>query len=155
MDKFGMNMKSALIPASTLLLSSYAIAQDSDLDKITRAALDYIESQHVPNAEMMSKGIDSKLAKRTYWQKKDGTQFIMETNAEFMVELAESYNKSGDMFPESPTARVTILEVNKKVASVKLEADDWIDYMHLYKNDKGEWKILNVLWQYKDVSKHK
>lgn len=147
-------MKASLIPATTLLLSSYALAQNSDIDKIKRATLDYIESQHQPNAEMMSRGIDTELTKRTYWKNKDGSEQIKESNAEFMVELAETYNKSGDKFSENPTATVTILDIDQRVASVKLEADDWIDYMHLYKNDKGDWKIINVLWQFKDIEKH-
>lgn len=148
-------MKASLIPATTLLLSSYALAEDSDITKIKRASLDYIESQHQPNAEMMSRGIDRKLAKRTYWRRKDGSEQVKESDAEFMVELAETYNKSGDKFPENPTANVTILDIDQRVASVKLEADDWIDYMHLYKNDKDDWKIINVLWQFKDIEKHR
>nr|WP_310741892.1 hypothetical protein [Pseudoalteromonas sp. SG41-6] len=37
---------------------------------------------------------------------------------------------------------------------MKLTVDDWIDYMHLYKNENKEWKIINVLWQYHDPKKH-
>lgn len=44
--------------------------------------------------------------------------------------------------------------MDQRAASVKLTADEWIDYMHLYKNDRNEWKILNVLWQYHDVNRH-
>nr|WP_310734239.1 hypothetical protein [Shewanella sp. SR44-3] len=29
-----------------------------------------------------------------------------------------------------------------------------MDYLHLYKNDQNEWKIINVLWQYHDETKH-
>ena len=148
-------MKFALLFSTILLFSGYSIAQETQRDAITRAALDYIESQHTPNAQMMSRGIDPKLKKRTYWQSKEGEEFILETSAEFMVELASTYNQDGDKFPDKPMAKVKVLDVDQKVASVKLEADEWIDYMHLYKNDKGEWKILNVLWQYKDLSKHK
>lgn len=151
-------MKCALLISTLLLFSGSLLAQTdepTERDAIARAAMDYIESQHTPSAKMMLRGIDPKLKKRTYWQNKMGDEFILETSAEFMVELAGSYNKNGDKFPEKPMAKVTILDIDQKVASVKLEADEWIDYMHLYKNDRGEWKILNVLWQYKDVSKHK
>ncbi len=50
---------------------------------------------------------------------------------------------------------VKILDIDGRVASVKLVADDWIDYMHVFKNDKDEWKIVNVMWQYHDRTKHK
>jgi hypothetical protein len=31
-------------------------------------------------------------------------------------------------------------------ASVRVDASEWVDYMHLGKVD-GEWKIINVLWE--------
>ncbi|TFG51354.1 MAG: hypothetical protein E4H37_07995, partial [Gemmatimonadales bacterium] len=31
-------------------------------------------------------------------------------------------------------------------ASVRVDADSWIDYLQIGKVD-GEWKILNVLWE--------
>ena len=40
---------------------------------------------------------------------------------------------------------VEILDVYGDVASVKVTAAEWIDYMHVAKVD-GEWKIINVLW---------
>jgi hypothetical protein len=48
---------------------------------------------------------------------------------------------------------VKLLDVSARTASVKLIADAWIDYMHIVK-ENGEWKIINVLWQYNDVKQH-
>ncbi|WP_445357111.1 hypothetical protein ACJJIC_12855 [Microbulbifer sp. ANSA002] len=76
------------------------------------------------------------------------------TDYETMVWLAENYNKEGDKFTESPRVDINILDIDNRVASVKLTVDDWIDYMHLYKNDKNNWKIINVLWQYHDTKRH-
>ncbi|GLS27898.1 nuclear transport factor 2 family protein [Marinibactrum halimedae] len=122
--------------------------------RIARAALDYIESQHSSNSLQMQRSLDEKLAKRTYWQDKEDNEFVMETDRNIMLEIAKSYNANGDKFPKIPKKQVTVLDVEGRVASVKLEADDWIDYMHLYKNADGDWKIINVLWQFKDQSKH-
>ena len=72
-----------------------------------------------------------------------------------MVELAGRYNQKGDKFPEAPRVEIKILDIDKRVASVKLIVDDWIDYMHLYQNDQQQWKTINVLWQYHDLNKHK
>jgi hypothetical protein len=102
----------------------------------------------------MKRGLDKKLAKRTYWESKDGSEFIMETDFETMVWVAENYNKEGNKFPLSPKVNIDILDIDNRVASVKLTVDDWIDYMHLYKNENNEWKIINVLWQYHDTKKH-
>ena len=68
--------------------------------------------------------------------------------------VAKNYNKEGNKFPSSPIVDIDILDIDNRVASVKLTVDDWIDYMHLYKNDNNEWKIINVLWQYHDTKKH-
>ncbi|GLX85354.1 hypothetical protein tloyanaT_16060 [Thalassotalea loyana] len=127
---------------------------DKNVQAIERAILDYIESQHQSNPEIMKRGLDKKLAKRTYWQSKDGQEFVLETDHDTMVWVAENYNKNGDKFPKSPTVNIDILDIDQRVASVKLTVDDWIDYMHLYQTDKGEWKIINVLWQFHDTRKH-
>ncbi|WP_106914586.1 nuclear transport factor 2 family protein [Chryseobacterium aurantiacum] len=117
---------------------------------IKQAALDYIESQHTPNTSRMERALHPRMVKRTFWKDKaTGKDYLRETNAESMILLAESYNKNKDKFPASPRKEVKFLDVSQKTASVKLIADEWIDYMHLAKlNDT--WKIVNVLWQYND-----
>lgn len=137
------------------LLFSVSVMADEPTtkQKIERAVLDYIESQHQAKPEMMARGLDKKLAKRTYWLNKDGVEFVMETNFDTMLYVAENYNKSGSKFPKEPKVDIKVLDIDNRAASVKLTADDWIDYMHLYKNAQGEWKIINVLWQYHDESK--
>jgi hypothetical protein len=145
-----------IIVLSLLILFSYAVIADTAIDNknVKRAVLDYIESQHKVEPELMKRGLDKKLAKRTYWESKDGSEFIMETDFETMVWVAENYNKEGNKFPLSPKVNIDILDIDNRVASVKLTMDDWIDYMHLYKNENNEWKIINVLWQYHDTKKH-
>ncbi|WP_284464564.1 nuclear transport factor 2 family protein [Chryseobacterium sp.] len=120
---------------------------------IKQAALDYIESQHTPNASRMERALHPRMVKRTFWKDKaTGKDYLRETNAESMILLAETYNKNKDKFPASPKKDVKFLDVSEKTASVKLIADEWIDYMHLTKlNDT--WKIVNVLWQYNDTQR--
>lgn len=120
---------------------------------IKQAALDYIESQHTPNASRMERALHPRMVKRTFWKDKaTGKDYLRETNAESMILLAESYNKNKDKFPASPKKDVKFLDVSEKTASVKLIADEWIDYIHLAKlNDT--WKIVNVLWQYNDTQR--
>ncbi|AZB00243.1 hypothetical protein EG359_11675 [Chryseobacterium joostei] len=120
---------------------------------IKQAALDYIESQHTPNASRMERALHPRMVKRTFWKDKaTGKDYLRETNAESMILLAESYNKNKDKFPASPRKEVKFLDISEKTASVKLIADEWIDYMHLTKlNDT--WKIVNVLWQYNDTQR--
>lgn len=137
-----------------IVFSCATAAADADDQNIRRAVLDYIESQQKVNPTLMKRAVDKKLAKRTYWQSKDGSETIMETDYEAMVWVAENYNREGDKFPVSPKIVVDIFDIDNRVASVKLTVDDWIDYMHLYKSDQQQWKIINVLWQYHDTNKH-
>lgn len=132
--------------------SAFAAASPED-PAIERAVRDYIESQHKVQPELMARGVDKELAKRTYWQGADGTEFIMKTDFDTMVKVARTYNKDGTKFPKVPRVEIKILDVDNRVASVKLTADEWIDHMHLYKNDSNEWKILNLLWQYHDAKR--
>lgn len=128
-------------------------AEPTDTQSIERAVRDYIESQHKPDPARMERGLDPKLAKRTYWQAADGSEFIMHTDFDAMVKVARTYNLDGKKFPAQPRVDIKILDVDQRVATVKLSADEWIDYMHLYKNQRSEWKIVNVLWQYHDTAR--
>lgn len=122
--------------------------------EIRQAALDYIESQHKPNPQQMERALHPRMIKRTFWKDKaTGKDYLRETSTESMILLAESYNKNGDKFPSSPKKEVKLLDVSIRTASVKLIADEWIDYMHIVKLN-GTWKVVNVLWQFNDLSQH-
>lgn len=47
---------------------------------------------------------------------------------------------------EQKRSDVTILDIDGGMASVKIVAGLWVDYMHIAEVD-GEWKIVNVLWE--------
>jgi hypothetical protein len=147
-------MKRTLLLLTLALLPFLAHAADTaaaaDQQAIERAVLDYIESQHKADPALMARGLDEQLAKRTYWQAADGTEFVMQTDYAAMLKVARTFNKDGNKFPQPPRVEIKILDIDKRVATVKLTADEWIDYMHLYKNQRSEWKIINVLWQYHD-----
>ncbi|WP_422350115.1 nuclear transport factor 2 family protein [Flagellimonas sp.] len=141
----------ALIALSTGCLRAQT-PQDSL--EIKLAALDYIESQHQVKPEQFERSAHPRMVKRTFWTDKFAKkEYLRETFTDAMVLLAETYNQNGDKFPENPKKEVVILDVFDKTASVKLIADDWIDYMHIVKLN-GKWQIVNVLWQFKDSSLH-
>jgi hypothetical protein len=125
-----------------------------DTMAIKRVALAYIESQHRPDPKLMEGALHPRLVKRSVFRNKTtGKEYVSEYFTENMVILAETYNSKGDKFPQNPRKEVKLLDISAKTASVKLIADDWIDYMHIVKLN-GEWKIINVLWQYNDVLQH-
>lgn len=138
-----------------LFLTIYIQAQtQQDTLDIKQVALDYIESQHDVKPEQFERAAHPRMVKRTFWtNKKTGKEYLRETFTDAMILLAETYNQDGDKFPEKPKKEVIILDVYDKVASVKLIADDWIDYMHIVKLN-GKWQLVNVLWQFNDSKDH-
>lgn len=147
------------IPLSVLIilltLSSAISGQTlQDSINIEQVALDYIESQHNVMPEQFERSVHPRMVKRTFWRNKvNGKEYLRETFTDAMILLAETYNRNNDKFPENPKKEVVILDIYDKTASVKLIADDWIDYMHIVKLN-GEWQLVNVLWQFKDSEKH-
>lgn len=135
------------------LIATKVIAQSKqDTLAIRQVALDYIESQHNVKPEQFERAAHPRMVKRTFWMnKKNGKEYLRETFTDAMVLLAETYNVDGDKFPENPKKEVVILDIYDKTASVKLIADEWIDYMHIVKLN-GKWQLVNVLWQFHDSS---
>jgi len=147
-------MKSLIIILICVFSSTVSAQSRQDSLAIKQAALDYIESQHEVNPEQFERSAHPRMVKRTFWtNKKTKKEYLRETFTDAMILLAESYNTKGDKFPENPKKEVIILDIFDKTASVKLIADDWIDYMHIVKlNEK--WQIVNVLWQFNDSKDH-
>ncbi|AWX44489.1 hypothetical protein HME9304_01491 [Flagellimonas maritima] len=150
-------MKQIIILTTILcFLLSFCVQGQNKKDslEIKQAALDYIESQHNVKAEQFERSAHPRMVKRTFWTNKiTGKEYLRETFTDAMVLLAETYNQKGDKFPENPKKEVIILDIFDKTASVKLIADDWIDYMHIVKLN-GKWQIVNVLWQFNNSKKH-
>ncbi|WP_231465229.1 nuclear transport factor 2 family protein [Pedobacter sp. Leaf132] len=148
-------MKYFITCAFLLIMSKIASSQTKqDTLSIKQAAFDYIESQHQPNPSRMERALHPRMVKRTFWKDKaTNKDYVRETSTESMILLAESYNVKGDKFPAKPKKEIKLLDVSERTASLKLIADEWIDYMHLVKLN-GAWKIINVLWQYNDVKQH-
>jgi hypothetical protein len=145
-----------LVFVTLAVVTSLALQAQTAQDTIDirRVALAYIEAQHTPNPKLMEGALHPRLVKRSVFRNK-ATQkdYISEYFTENMVILAETYNKKGDKFPKNPKKELKLLDISARAASVKLIADEWIDYMHIVKTN-GEWKIINVLWQYNNLSEH-
>ncbi|UJH67480.1 nuclear transport factor 2 family protein [Allomuricauda sp. SCSIO 65647] len=137
-----------------LLTSNIKAQTRQDSLAIKQAALDYIEAQHNVRPDQFERSAHPRMVKRTFWKDKEtNKEYLRETFTDAMVLLSETYNENGDGFPQNPKKEVVILDVFDKTASVKLIADEWIDYMHIVKLN-GKWQIVNVLWQFNDSAQH-
>ena len=115
-----------------------------DRAAIRQAALDYIEGWYTGDAERMERAVHPELAKRIV-QARDGESHLDHQDAATLI--GSTRRGGGRGTPESRRlAEVTILDVYENAASVRVDASDWIDYLHLAKWN-GSWKIINVLWE--------
>ncbi len=129
-----------------ILSSSYAQSSD-DAAGIRQAALDYIESWYEGNPERMERALHPDLAKRIVRRSPNGESQLDHMTAGTLV---ENVRKGGGKKtpPEKQQKDITILDVYENVATVKLVASGWIDYLQIAKfNDR--WLIVNVLWELK------
>jgi hypothetical protein len=144
----------ALVGVILVAMFAAAIAQpakkkplprvDPEAAAIKAAALDYIEGWYEGNTERMARAVHPELAKRIVITA-DGHSRVDQMGASRLV--ANVRMGGGTKTPVDKQKKdVTILDRFQNVASVKVVASDWVDYLHLAKFD-GRWVIVNVLWE--------
>jgi hypothetical protein len=129
-----------------LLLAGALDAQTSaDSAAIRQAALDYIEGWYEGNAERMERALHPDLAKRIVNVDQRGRSVLGHQSA---MTLVQNTRRGGgkDTPPTERRTDVRILDTFGNTASVRVDADRWIDYLHVVKWN-GRWVIINVLWE--------
>jgi hypothetical protein len=117
----------------------------ADSAAIEQAALDYIQGYYSGSPERMEKALHPDLAKRIVRTDPDGQSTLDQMDATTLIQI--SRNMAQRPVPEEEWQDdVKILDVFENVASVRVDATQWIDYLHLARWN-GEWKIVNVLWE--------
>ncbi len=122
------------------------VAQQGDLEAITRSSVDYIESWYSADGERMRRCLHPQLAKRGLRpDPKTGEWQLGHTDAPRMVTLTQEGHGM-----ETPSAdrkyQVTVLDVFRNTASVKVVSYPFVDYLHLARFD-DRWLIVNALWE--------
>lgn len=141
-----MRYRISLIIVCTPFLFTKVSAQTSkDSTGIRNAALNYIEGWYAGNEKRMEQAIHPKLAKRLVTEDNQGNSFLVITSA---FELFQQTRRGGGKSTPEDVRKtdVKILDIYGNAASVRVNAGDWVDYMHIAKWN-GEWKIINVLWE--------
>ena len=131
---------------ATFLLTVPAGAQTAaDSAGIRQAALDYIEGWYEGNGERMERALHPDLAKRIINANPQGRSVLGHQSA---MTLVQNTKRGGGK--DTPAAQrrtdVRILDIFGNVASVRVDADRWIDYLHIARWN-GRWVIINVLWE--------
>ncbi len=138
----------AVLLSIVILVSSADAARaqsSSDSAAVRAVALDYIEGFYAGDAERMENALHGDLKKRIVRQEPGEPAGLQEMTAAELI--AMTARGGGTSMPDSlKRSDVTILDMYGGMASVKIVAGAWVDYMHLARID-GDWKIVNVLWE--------
>ena len=123
------------------------------IEDITNVVRDYIESCYDGDPERMARSLHPALVKRTVMPHEvTNRPMIRATSATQLIENIRGLGERGHVTPRNERRfDLSILDIFDDVATVKVYADYWLDYIHLIKID-GSWKILNVLWRVYDWS---
>jgi hypothetical protein len=123
----------------------------ADSTAIRSTALDYIEGWYTADAERMERALHPHLAKRFQEPLPNGGVRLTDTSA---LELVQQVRHGGGSNVARTDRRtdVTILDIFQDVASVRVDAHGWIDYMHIARSN-GQWRIVNVLWEIRRESR--
>lgn len=133
-----------LLAAATVLAAEPAALNDEA--GIRRAALDYIEGWYTRDVSRMQRALHPEMVKRRVMRDSaSGKPVLDHGDAKRLIEATRP--RPGEAPPRADRRReVHILDVHGNAATVKVDAEDWVDYLHLVRWD-GEWKIVNVLWE--------
>ena len=129
-----------------ILRPSPVVAQSAaDSAAIRATALDYIEGWYTADAVRMERSLHPHLSKRFVERFPNGRARLTDASA---LELVQQVRNGGGSATPATDRRtdVQILDAFQDVASVRVDAHGWIDYMHLARFG-DDWKIVNVLWE--------
>jgi hypothetical protein len=136
----------AFFVAAALIAAAPVQAQTAtDSAAIKATALDYIEGWYQGNAERMERAVHPDLAKRIVNTTAQGPSVLGHQSA---MTLVQNTRRGGgkDTPPAQQRTDVRILDIFQNTASVRVDADSWVDYLHIVKWN-GRWVIINVLWE--------
>lgn len=119
---------------------------ESDQAAVRAVALAYARSWYAGDSAQMAGALHDRLAKRAYLKNKERKRELSELDKAGLV--AGTRPENALRYAKAPRrAEVEILDGFGNVASVRLQMDEWVDYMHLVRAEDGEWRIINVLWE--------
>jgi hypothetical protein len=134
-----------------LLLPAAVAAASSDAEQIRAVALDYIEGWYTQDPVRMERALHPQMLKRrVVVDPKTKATSLDEGGTARLVQATTP--RPGQPARPLGTQRgdVRVLDVFGNVATVRIDAHEWVDYLHLIRWN-GEWKIIHVLWELKDA----
>jgi hypothetical protein len=136
----------ALVAAGVIIGATALQAQTAaDSSAIVATALDYIDGFYTSDGARMERALHPDLAKRIVGDPAGPVSRLQNMTAEQLVQATASGSAAG-IPDEARREEVSILDIYNNIASVRIDAGLWIDYLHVARWN-GDWKIVNVLWE--------
>jgi len=140
-----MSPRIALLALSLTAVSTLHAQSAADSSGIRQAALDYIEGYYEGDGARMERALHPELAKRIVRTNDQGRSQLGQMSAMSLV-LGTRAGGGKDIPVANRRKDVRILDIYQNAASARIDASDWVDYLHLAKWN-GRWVIVNVLWE--------
>lgn len=120
-------------------------SKEEELAAIRSVSLDYWESWYQGDAERMKRSLHPDLAKRhNKHNAETGADRLVLLTRDMMVTATQ--DGEGTETPlDHRDVKIDVLDIYETIASVRCEAYDYIEYLHLAKAD-GHWQIVNTLY---------
>ena len=112
---------------------------ESDIEDITRVAMDYLEGYVLGDADRHLSSYHPEAIKRRYNVGSDGVVGIVALSPQTMADDAALQT------PTQVEAEIIIDAVFNDIASVRVYSPSWVDFLHVVKA-RGAWKLFHVTW---------
>ncbi len=130
------------------MISISVVAQSpNEATAIESTAVDYLTAWYQGDSELMQATIHPHMSKKIVFDTGHKNGALAYLSAQDL--LAQTIRKrTEDYNLHDLRKRVTVLDVYLNTATVKVETNNWVDYLHMAKV-AGQWKIVNILWELK------
>lgn len=122
----------------------YTQSRDADIKAIHEAVEDYYGGWYSADPQRMKRCLHEELAKRAIELDENGKEYLRHLTKEIMVDATKDGGGS-DAPTEKHTWTITLLDCYEEIATVKVAAGEYMEYIHLARQD-GQWLIVNVLY---------
>ena len=119
-------------------------SKESDIKAVQEAVEDYYGGWYEANPGRMERCLHSGLAKRAIKLDEAGKEYLRHLTKEVVVHATKDGGGS-DAPTEKKTWTITILDLYKEIATVKVNSGEFMEYIHLVR-ENGQWLIVHVIW---------
>jgi hypothetical protein len=126
--------------------------EPSDEEAVRGTVADYIEGYYTGDASRVGRSLHPHYLKHMIITDVDGQMRINDKDGPELVQEVRAHGAS-DLPLSERKEQISVLDITDDLASVKLVAAHWIDYITLMKSN-GQWKIMSVVLRRKDAQAH-